>query len=51
MRVGLAVLSFVVVLVALVRADAHEDAPELNVLTTFPDNPFNSAYTQSSPQL
>ncbi|WFD18469.1 hypothetical protein MCAP1_000672 [Malassezia caprae] len=41
MRLGLAVLSFVAVLVALVRAEAHEDAPELNVLTTFPDNPFN----------
>lgn len=43
MRVGFFVLSLVAVLVSLVRAEAHEDAPELNVLTTFPDNPFNSA--------
>lgn len=41
-------LSFIAVLVALVRAEAHEDAPELNVLTTFPNNPFNSAYTLHS---
>ncbi|WFD25091.1 hypothetical protein MNAN1_000054 [Malassezia nana] len=41
MRVALAVLSCIALLAAFVSAEAHEEAPELQVLTTFPDNPFN----------
>ena len=37
----LVLLSFFLGLLALVRAEAHEEAPELNVITTFPNNPFN----------
>ena len=37
----LVLLSIFLGLLALVRAEAHEEAPELNVITTFPNNPFN----------
>ena len=37
----LVLLSLFLGLLALVRAEAHEEAPELNVITTFPNNPFN----------
>ena len=41
MRCTLVLLSFFLGLLTLVKAEAHEEAPELNVITTFPNNPFN----------
>lgn len=41
MHCALLLLSFFLGLLTLVRAEAHEEAPELNVITTFPSNPFN----------
>lgn len=41
MHCTLVLLSFFLGLLTLVKAEAHEEAPELNVITTFPNNPFN----------
>lgn len=41
MRYAVLLLSILLGLVALVSADAHEEEPELNVVATFPNNPFN----------